>query len=135
MRRRKGKRRNDKEKKMEKEQKEKEKETKKPHRRVLFSDSSDSSVDVTSGESVWMDSDEEIKKEERIRQPVEKFVNEFVVFKYDGKFSPGKITAVSTDEATVSSMIRSGRLWKWPEKPDVLSYSSEEILGHIDEQK
>lgn len=116
-------------KKLEKESKEKQ-----TNRRLFSSESSESSLEVTSGESVWDETDEK-SKETRGWQPVQKYVNEYVVFKYDGKYYPGKITTLGTEEATISSMQRAGRLWKWPDRPDILPYPWNAVIGHINTPK
>ncbi|CAF4828024.1 unnamed protein product [Pieris macdunnoughi] len=38
-----------------------------------------------------------------------------------------------SETATISSMQKCGRLWKWPEKVDQLGYEWEYVLFHIDE--
>lgn len=65
--------------------------------------------------------------------PVQKVVNEYVIFLYEGKYFPGKILRASKTKATISSMEMFGRLWKWPEKPDVLNYEWKAVLCHINE--
>lgn len=65
----------------------------------------------------------------------QKVDGEFVIFKYDNNFYPGKVLKATKNTATISSMKANGRLWKWPEHKDVLVYSCEAVVGHIDEPK
>lgn len=102
-----------------------------PKRKLSFSStSSESSVDVSSGESVWHESDQEEITEQK-RQPVQKHVGEYVVFKYEGRYYPGKIIAISAVEATITAMKSCGRLWKWPDRPDILDYNWKSVIYHI----
>lgn len=103
----------------------------------ILSDSSDSSVDVSSGDSVVSESsgDENLSNFNPSRKPLLKQINEFVIFTYDNKYYPGKIINVTEHTATISSMIQCGRLWKWPERPDVLEYQWKNVTSHINEPK
>lgn len=51
-----------------------------------------------------------------------KYVGEYVAFEYEGLFFPGKIEMLKKGRATVTSMEKCGRSWKWPERPDVVDY-------------
>ena len=62
-------------------------------------------------------------------------IGEFVVFKYEDAYFPGKIAKINKAEATVTAMQKCGRLWKWPDKPDILKYPWASIIGHINESK
>lgn len=103
----------------------------------ILSDSSDSSVDVSSGDSVVSESsgDENLSNLNPSRKPLLKQINEYVIFTYDNKYYPGKIINVTEYTATISSMIQCGRLWKWPERPDVLEYQWKNVTSHINEPK
>lgn len=65
--------------------------------------------------------------------PAKKIVNEYVIFVYEGEYFPGKILRVAKTTATISSMQKCRRLWKWPEKPDVLDYEWKAVVAHINE--
>lgn len=64
-------------------------------------------------------------------KPLLNQINEFVIFKYDGQYYPGKIIDVANVTATISSMVKCGRLWKCPERPDVLEYQWKSVQSHI----
>lgn len=97
---------------------------------------SDSSVSVSSGESVWTESEDEKSDEvSGWMVPPNRQVNEYVAVKYDNKLFPGVIIAVSDTQATVSSMVKSGRLWKWPERQDILNYNWEAVVSRVKEPR
>jgi hypothetical protein len=112
---------------------------KKPRRRLKFESSdSESCVSVTSGESNWHESGSESDKdmEAEWTVPPKKQINEYCVVKYEGKLFPGLIIGVSETHATVSAMAKCGRLWKWPERPDILDYEWERyVISGIAEPK
>ncbi|XP_046393584.1 uncharacterized protein LOC124161317 [Ischnura elegans] len=58
-------------------------------------------------------------------------VGQFVAVTYDNELYPGKIINVNDDGATISSMTKSKKSWKWPEKEDIIIYPWEDILGGI----
>jgi hypothetical protein len=62
-------------------------------------------------------------------------VGQYVVFTYENELFPGKIISYDDQGATVSSMKRTLKSWKWPEKEDILTYSWEDILGSISPPK
>lgn len=63
--------------------------------------------------------------------PVKRQINEYMIFVYEGSYFPGKITHTTKKEATITSMKRCGRLWQWPEKPDILTYKWRDVVSHI----
>jgi hypothetical protein len=58
-------------------------------------------------------------------------VGQYVVFIYQNELFTGKIISYDDKGGTVSSMKRSLKSWKWPDKEDILTYSWEDILGSI----
>jgi hypothetical protein len=58
-------------------------------------------------------------------------VGQYVVFIYQNELFPGKMISYDDKGATVSSMKRSLKSWKWPEKEDIKTFSWEDILGSI----
>ncbi|CAB3241788.1 unnamed protein product [Arctia plantaginis] len=100
------------------------------------SSSSDSDAVVSSGESV-IESENEIERESPIvgLKPPQKVDGEFVIFKYDNNFYPGKVLKATKKTATISSMKSNGRLWKWPEHKDVLDYPWDAVVAHIEAPK
>lgn len=120
----------------EKEKKSKHPKDKRIKRHLNFSESSDSSAEVSSGETEWVEpSNNEEDHEGHCWKPIWKCIDEFVVIKYNDKYYPGKILNVAETEATVSSMEKFGRLWKWPKKPDILNYQWDSVVSHIEELK
>jgi len=115
----------------------KDKGPKKPKaRRVLFDSSdSESSVSVSSGESIWNESDEEKGDDTSWMVAPKREVKEYVAVKYNEKLFPGVVMAVSDTHATVSTMIQNGRLWKWPERSDQLDYDWDAVVSRIREPK
>lgn len=79
--------------------------------------------------------DEEEATEEGSKswKPPEKRDGEFVIVKYDSKYYPGVVLSASSTTASISAMQSIGRLWKWPERPDVLDYPWEAVVGAIKE--
>ena len=66
---------------------------------------------------------------------VVKDVGAYVAVRYDGEYFPGMIVEVQEHGAKVKTMIRAqktGLLWKWPEKEDVLFYYWVDILRVLD---
>jgi hypothetical protein len=60
---------------------------------------------------------------------------EFVVFLYEGNVCPGKIISFNEKNIYIFSMVKSLKSWKWPQKPDILEYEWNEVLGGIDPPK
>ncbi|GBL70124.1 hypothetical protein AVEN_153799-1 [Araneus ventricosus] len=58
-------------------------------------------------------------------------LDEHVVFHYEGEFFPGKIVSITESGMKISSMQRSLKSWKWPNKPEVMEYLWEDVVGHI----
>lgn len=58
-------------------------------------------------------------------------VDQHVAFIYQGGVFPGKILDFNNESVTITSMQKSLKSWKWPEKPDVLSYPWEDVLGSL----
>lgn len=68
-------------------------------------------------------------------QEVVRGVGEYVVFKYEGEFFPGKIAGFNEEEVNISAMQRSLRTWRWPHPEDLHSYPWEDVLGRINPPK
>lgn len=66
---------------------------------------------------------------------VQKKVGEYVIFKYQEEYFPGKILSLTDEQAEISAMQKSPKSWKWPEKMDIGKYDWEDIIGAIDEPK
>lgn len=62
-------------------------------------------------------------------------IGEFCTVRYEEKLFPGVITGVSETHATVSSMVKAGKLWKWPDRPDILDYEWGSVVSSIKEPK
>lgn len=45
-----------------------------------------------------------------------------MVFRYEGELFPAKIVKFETDEVLITSMVKSIKEWKWPDRPDVSNY-------------
>ncbi|KAB0802144.1 hypothetical protein PPYR_04330 [Photinus pyralis] len=58
-------------------------------------------------------------------------IDQHVAFLYQGQVYPGKIVAYDEEGATISSMQKSLKSWKWPEKSDILNYPWTDVLGSI----
>ncbi|XP_049947042.1 uncharacterized protein LOC126452454 [Schistocerca serialis cubense] len=58
-------------------------------------------------------------------------VGQYVIFKYEGEYFPGLITDVSDDGATISSMQKSKKSWKWPMPRDEIKFEFDEIICTI----
>jgi len=66
---------------------------------------------------------------------MKKEVGEYVVFKYEGEYFPGRILSFSDDEVEISAMQKSLKSWKWPEKSDIGKYDWDDVIGSIEEPK
>jgi hypothetical protein len=55
-------------------------------------------------------------------------VGQYVVFTYENELFAGKIISYDDQGATISSMKRTLKSWKWSEKEDILNYSWYDIL-------
>lgn len=62
-------------------------------------------------------------------------VGKYVIFTYEGELFPGQILSYDNEGAVIKAMQKSLKSWKWPEKPDILNYSWEDIVGGIAEPK
>ncbi|CAK1582075.1 unnamed protein product [Parnassius mnemosyne] len=100
------------------------------------SSSSDSNAVVSSGESV-KESENDTDQESIIvgLKPPQRVDGEFVIFKYENNFYPGKVLKAMKKTATISSMKANGRLWKWPDHKDVLDYPWDAVVAHIEEPR
>jgi len=47
---------------------------------------------------------------------------------YDGSLYPGEVKSVISDEYEVSVMMKSGKYYRWPDKPDQLYYKKEDVV-------
>jgi len=50
---------------------------------------------------------------------------------YDGSLYPGEVKSVIGDEYEVSVMMKSGKYYRWPDKPDQLYYQKEDVVRII----
>jgi hypothetical protein len=57
------------------------------------------------------------------------------VFLYEGNVYPGKIMSFNKENVYISSMVKSLKSWKWPEKSDILEYEWSDVLGGINPPK
>ncbi|KAL1447927.1 hypothetical protein WDU94_014012 [Cyamophila willieti] len=64
-----------------------------------------------------------------------KKVGAFVVFKYEGEIFPGQIKSFDKEKVVISSMQRSLQAWKWPDQPDILEYSWNDVESGLSEPK
>jgi hypothetical protein len=62
-------------------------------------------------------------------------VGQYVVFTYENELFAGKIISYDDQGATINSMKRTLKSWKWPAKEDILTYSWEDILASISPPK
>lgn len=64
-------------------------------------------------------------------------VGDYVVADYEGRKYPGKIISKESGdyEYEVSSMVKCGKYWKWPEKEDIIWFPSNKIIKKIDPPK
>lgn len=58
-------------------------------------------------------------------------VGEYVIFQYEGSYFSGKIIKTTKEEAKISAMKKSLKLWKWPSTPDVTTLPWKYIVEHI----
>lgn len=58
-----------------------------------------------------------------------------MVFIYEGELYPGKIINIGKKVATISAMQRNGKLWKWPNSPDILDYPRQDVIDHVEDPK
>lgn len=97
------------------------------------SDSSLSSVNVSSGKSVSVGSSDE--KTAHTYQTVQKYINEHIVTKYKEKYFPREMLKMEKEGATMAIMDACGCLWKWPEKEYVIFYRWHLVIFHIESTK
>ena len=95
-----------------KEEKARQRKMKKAKRDVQSSSESyDSNVEVSSGESIFAEpSKDEGSGKNHSWNPVLRGIGEFVVFKYEDAYFPGKIVKINKAEATVTSMQKCGQI-------------------------
>ncbi|CAH2062580.1 unnamed protein product, partial [Iphiclides podalirius] len=116
------------------------KQKKKPRRGLQFdSDDSSQSQSISSGTSVYneseSDSDQNMEESSEWMVPPKRCIGEFCAVRYEEKLFPGVITGASKTHATVSSMVKAGKLWKWPDRPDILDYEWGSVVSSIKESK
>lgn len=58
-------------------------------------------------------------------------IDQYVAFLYQEQVYAGKIVAFDEEGATISSMVKSLKSWKWPEKVDLLHYPWVDIIGSV----
>ena len=64
-------------------------------------------------------------------KPVEKKCGAFCVVIYEGNLFPGEIISLDDEGAKVSTMQKSIKSWKWPEKEDAIDYAWDQVKGMI----
>ena len=116
-----------------KEEKNLKKKKKKPlSKKRSETESSDSSTEVSSGESAWHESESHDEAEDPKWVPVERKEGEHVIIRYDEKYFPGVIRGIEEKGAYVAAMIPAGQLWKWPQNQDLLFYNWEDVVSRIE---
>lgn len=92
---------------------------------VVSSSSSESSVESFSSSS---DSDND-----EVEQDIAIIVEDYVIVIYDAKHYPAQVINIEDKDVTVKHMMKCGKLdgWKWPMKPDVLTYKLNEVYKII----
>jgi hypothetical protein len=103
-------------------------------KRILSDTSDDANSDEISLQSSSEDEDFKLLRERCIREseendeddnvqqifnPITCKIGEFVAFKYEGKLYPGIAENCNEVGATIRSMTKSLKAWKWPVKKDV----------------
>lgn len=91
-----------------------------------FEQSSDS--DTSTSISEEYDSDTDVEPDDPVVD-----VDSYVVVKYDDNLYPGKVINTKKSGYEVSCMAKSGLNWKWPQKPDILTYNKSDIVKLIGE--
>ncbi|KAG8250199.1 hypothetical protein J6590_106667 [Homalodisca vitripennis] len=66
---------------------------------------------------------------------IKKNIGEYVIFKYEGEFFPGKIVSLSEEHVEITAMKKSLKSWKWPDKADIEKYDWNDVIGAIEEPK
>lgn len=61
--------------------------------------------------------------------------DDFVVVNFEGQLFPGRVTEVKPEGYIVSTMERTKKNWRWPDREDAILYSKEEILYTIQSPK
>lgn len=82
-----------------------------------------------------MCSGEQAFQELPLLNKVQKKVGEYVIFKYEEEYFPGKILILTDEQAKISAMQKPLKSWKWPEKMEIGKYDWDDIMGAIDEPK
>lgn len=59
----------------------------------------------------------------------------FVIVRYENAFYPAKILNTDQEQYYCCAMRKSGKNWKWPQPPDLLWYSRDDVMKQIDEPK
>ena len=104
---------------------------------LTFNDNSSDDVDFEElekeqeKESKFINFVEGIDQKKESFDKVVKEVERFVVFSYEGQLYPGQIVSFNNDEVQIKSMQKSLKMWKWPLKPDELTYSWSDVMGSI----
>lgn len=93
--------------------------------------------DTTTDSDSQSDSEEDAEglRARMLRAKLSKTVlclQKYVVVTYDNELYPGIIKELHENEAVISSMTRTGKYWKWPNKEDILPFKLDKILGVID---
>lgn len=111
------------------------------------SDSEESSGDVSLASDTESETFSDLLQDDSTKESVVKIqegsstdlnliLGDFVIVRYDNHYWPGVLVEyVLRDGWVVSCMEKVGKLWKWPEKKDVLSYSNDDIIMKITEPK
>ncbi|KAE9525572.1 hypothetical protein AGLY_014099 [Aphis glycines] len=110
---------------------------KKNHQKILVvstdSDSADSvQYKESSSEFSEYDEEESTTPKSSKWKPIKKKVGECVVFTHEGELFTGKIINIEKQVATISAIQKNGKLWKWPNSPDILDYPWQDVISHAE---
>ncbi|KAG8267781.1 hypothetical protein J6590_042721 [Homalodisca vitripennis] len=64
---------------------------------------------------------------------IKKNIGEYVIFKYESEFFPGKIVSLSEEHVEITAIQKSLKSWKWPDKADIEKYDWNDVIGAIEE--
>lgn len=62
--------------------------------------------------------------------------DDFIIVHYDDQLYPARVLEIMDDTIKVTHMIKSCKYaWRWPDKPDILTYNQKEIIKIIQPPK
>lgn len=68
-------------------------------------------------------------------QPEYYAADNFVIVIYNGEKYPGKILKITDDGPEVECIERGLKFWRWPAKPDCITYDWKDVWGKINPPK